>query len=118
MLEGITVLNQYVTQVKIRETWGFSPAAVAGILCFVMVVALIIIAFSEEEFVLLIFGIIPLVVGILCWHSKPIYQECMEYKGTIEDTVSLNEFNEKYIIISKEGKLYTFRERAETELYE
>lgn len=117
MLEGITVLNQYVTQVKIGETWGFSYMAVIGIFFLVMAVALIITAFSEAEFILFILGIIPLVVGILSWNFKPIYQECMEYKGTIEDSVSLNEFNEKYIIISKEGELYTFRERAETELY-
>lgn len=33
------------------------------------------------------------------------------YKVTIDDNVSMNEFNEKYEIVSQEGKIYTIRER-------
>ena len=34
-----------------------------------------------------------------------------QYKVTIDDSVSVNEFNEKYEIIDQEGKIYTVRER-------
>lgn len=34
-----------------------------------------------------------------------------EYKVTISDEVSLNEFMEKYEIIDQDGKIYTVRER-------
>lgn len=34
-----------------------------------------------------------------------------QYKVTISDEVSMNEFNEKYEIIDKEGKIYTVREK-------
>ena len=34
-----------------------------------------------------------------------------QYKVTIDDSVSVNEFNEKYEIIGQEGKIYTVRER-------
>lgn len=33
------------------------------------------------------------------------------YKVIISDEVSMNEFNEKYEIISQDGKIYTIRER-------
>lgn len=33
------------------------------------------------------------------------------YKVIIDDSVSMNEFNEKYEIISQEGKIYTVREK-------
>ena len=34
-----------------------------------------------------------------------------QYKVIIDDSVSANEFNEKYEIIDQEGKIYTVRER-------
>ena len=34
-----------------------------------------------------------------------------EYKVTIDDTVSMNEFLERYEIIDQEGKIYTVREK-------
>lgn len=34
-----------------------------------------------------------------------------QYKITIDDSVSMNDFNEKYEIIDQEGKIYTVRER-------
>lgn len=34
-----------------------------------------------------------------------------EYKVTISDEVSMNEFTEKYEIINQDGKIYTIRER-------
>ena len=34
-----------------------------------------------------------------------------QYKVTIDDNVSMNEFNEKYEVVSQEGKIYTIRER-------
>ena len=34
-----------------------------------------------------------------------------EYKVTISDEVSMNEFTEKYEIVDQDGKIYTIRER-------
>lgn len=50
--------------------------------------------------------------GLICGNvcAKPIDYET-QYKITIEDSVSMNEFNEKYEIIDQEGKIYTVRER-------
>ena len=35
----------------------------------------------------------------------------IEYKVTIDDSVSMNEFLDKYEILDQEGKIYTVRER-------
>lgn len=35
----------------------------------------------------------------------------IEYKVTISDEVSMNEFYEKYEVLDQEGKIYTVRER-------
>lgn len=42
--------------------------------------------------------------------SEPIAYET-QYKVTISDEVSMNEFIDKYEIIDQEGKIYTVRER-------
>ena len=42
--------------------------------------------------------------------GKPIEYET-QYKVTIDDTVSMNEFIEKYEILDQECKIYTVRER-------
>lgn len=47
-------------------------------------------------------------VGSLC--GGPTAYET-QYKATISDEVSMNEFLEKYEIIDQEGKIYTIREK-------
>lgn len=42
--------------------------------------------------------------------GEPIDYET-QYKVTISDTVSMNDFLDRYEIISQEGKIYTVRER-------
>lgn len=36
----------------------------------------------------------------------------VEYQVTIDDNVSMNEFNDKYEIIKVDGKIYTVREKG------
>ena len=43
-------------------------------------------------------------------NSKPLEYET-QYKVTISDEVQMNDFLERYEIISQEGKIYTVRER-------
>ena len=58
----------------------------------------------------LLCGILP---GIMCGEvfQNPTDYET-QYKITIDDSVSMNEFNEKYEIIDQEGKIYTVREKS------
>lgn len=51
----------------------------------------------------------PLICGCLIPEDK--YET--RYQVTIDDSVSMNEFQDKYEIIEVEGKIYTVRERVE-----
>ena len=61
-----------------------------------------------------------LLVGLACglltgiplssiWVSDEVNH--IEYKVTIDDSVSFNEFNDTYKIISQDGKIFTIQER-------
>ena len=50
------------------------------------------------------------IVGSSC--SRPV-EYTTEYKVTISNEVLMNEFNEKYEIVSQDGKIYTIRERVD-----
>ena len=45
-----------------------------------------------------------------CTTGKPIEYET-QYKVVIDDSVSMNDFIEKYEIIDQDGKIYTVREK-------
>lgn len=55
--------------------------------------------------------IISVICTIVSW-NKTKY-EVTEYKTIISDNVKFNEFNDRYIIIEQEGKIYKIRERDE-----
>ena len=64
-------------------------------------------------------GVICMVLGAIIWafllyfaltpNEKNINH--IEYKITIDDSVSMNEFLDKYEILDQEGKIYTVKER-------
>lgn len=57
--------------------------------------------------------VISLLVGGAAYqNNKPIEYET-QYKVTISDEVSMNDFLERYEIVGQEGKIYTVRERNE-----
>ena len=76
-----------------------------------------VISKVEDDFIYLFFF---LIIGLVCglfvgWlygdiEGTPTKYET-EYKVTISDDVSMNEFYEKYEIIDQEGSIYTIRER-------
>ena len=119
MLDGINVLAHSTTLVEIGTTWGLSTAAIACSVLLILGLIVIYIMITEKDFPFI--GIVAAIafigIGIWGWAQKPIKQECNIYKATIEDNVSFSEFNQRYIVLNKEGDLYTFRERAETEKY-
>lgn len=57
-----------------------------------------------------LFGII---LGLFPASSMEPSEYEVEYKVMVSDEVSINDFLERYEIISKEGKIYTVRERNE-----
>jgi hypothetical protein len=77
----------------------------------------LIYALTEGEWIYFVVSVVlGLVFGTICGAligaADAIPTEYVnQYKVTISDEVSMNEFNEKYEIIDQEGKIYTVRER-------
>ena len=58
-----------------------------------------------------IFMIVSTVIGCLGGTYSDTNINHIEYKVTIDDSVSMNEFLDKYEILDQEGKIYTVKER-------
>ena len=55
--------------------------------------------------------VISVIVMVLSLSSSKTDVNRIEYKVTIDDFVSMNEFLDKYEILDQEGKIYTVKER-------
>ena len=103
------------------ESWDWQSFFIAvGIVFVLSLIAGFIFACQEDSGFagLLMFGAIFIVAGSIIGVTAatltvdPIEYET-QYKVTIDETVSMVEFNEKYEVVEQEGKIYTVRERKE-----
>ena len=111
-MEGVTILNSYeylansssIFAMNVLFVWFFAATVVA------LLALLKHRCDSWKEFVLFIICIaLTIVSGCLIPEKK--YET--RYQVTVDDSVSMNEFQNKYEIIEVEGKIYTVRERVE-----
>ena len=61
-----------------------------------------------------VIGLILLIVGCFCFYLKgtvPVY-DYTEYKVTVDETVNMNEFFEKYELVDQEGKIYIVKDEV------
>ena len=101
------------------EAWSWSSFWIGVAAVFVIsIVAGFIFACQENSIGagLLMFGILFIVVGSVV--GIILGKKCVDpteyethYKVTIDESVSMAEFNEKYEVFEQEGKIYTVRER-------
>lgn len=95
---GITfVISGIIMFCCLLEDCCNNKVTLAGIITIVIFLATIISAITGGLFA---DGIFP---------KSTEYET--QYKVTIDDSVSMNDFNEKYEVIDQEGKIYTVRER-------
>lgn len=111
-MDGITILNNYEYLTNGNIIFGLALTCVLFLLSAVGMIA-IAIEYSDinwKEIILLIIFIIgSIVYGCLIPEKK--YET--RYQVTVDNSVSMNEFQDKYEIIEVEGKIYTVRERVE-----
>ena len=91
--------------------------SVVGLCFLVAIVAGILASISDDwELGVTIFLVVFIAGSALfgtlvgCATGEPIEYET-QYKVVIDDSVSMNEFTEKYEIIDQDGKIYTVREK-------
>ena len=115
LMEGIKVLNQ--VEIMDNSLTLSITAIILGVLFFVCIVGAIISAINCKFITFIIFVIfllcswIGFVVTAKASDKKIIPTGKYEYQVTIDDSVSMNKFYEKYEIVEVNGKIYTIREK-------
>lgn len=112
-MNGVAILSsETIYNTFLPERWiaiAFLVVLVGGF------VGACLCSFSEHP----IIGVICIVLGACLWigllycaltENKNDISH-IEYKVTIDDSVSMNEFLDKYEILDQEGKIYTVKER-------
>ena len=114
-MDGVFVLNstvEYTVDVLQVGVWAFIFAII-----LTFSVYLIFCSLHESNLFFTIFGIMSLLIGVISCsnkiHKAEIADEHFVYEVTISDDVKFNEFDEKYEIIDKRGKIYVVRDRVE-----
>jgi hypothetical protein len=101
------------------ESWNWRSFWIAVAIVFIIsIIAGFIFACQEADIFagLLMFGCMLIGVGSLL--GIVAGKKCVNptkyethYKVTVDESVSMMEFNEKYEVLGQEGKIYTVRER-------
>lgn len=110
-MNGVIILNSY------ESLTNFDSILLMSILCAWSLAAAIVALFallkygcdSWKEFAILV---VCVVLFIVCGCLIPEDKYETHYQVTVDDSVSMNEFQNKYEIIEVEGKIYTVRERV------
>ena len=111
-MNGVTILNSYEYLTNSTNIVG-SIILFIGFLAGSIAIFITVLKYSSKcswtEFVILIvFVALTITVGRLIPKKK--YET--QYQVTVDDSVSVNEFQNKYEIIKVEGKIYTVKERV------
>lgn len=110
-MDGVTILNSY------EFLTNFGSILLISILCVWFLAAAIVALFallkhgydSWKEFTILV---ICVALSIICGCFIPEDKYETHYQVTVDDSVSMNEFQNKYEIIEVKDKIYTVRERV------
>lgn len=115
-MDGVEILSS----VEVASEYAFNETAswiVFGVVLGLFVIWGICIAIEECSWEPLpVMGLLGAILAILLGvvvgdtTATPVAYET-QYKVIIDDSVSMNEFLDKYEIIDQEGKIYTVRER-------
>lgn len=86
-----------------------------GLVLVVLFVAWNVFSIVNEQYLAVILSAISVIVCMIIACLGGTYSKTdikhIELKVTIDDSVSMNEFLDKYEIIDQEGKIYTVKER-------
>lgn len=112
-MEGVTILN---TIEVMASTWGFSIAGlIIGILALLFLIGAIFNTIKNDEIIetafLYSFAAFGIFVSFICFYSANEYFDYYKYQVTIDDSVLLTEFMEKYEILDQEGLIYIIKEK-------
>lgn len=110
-MDGVEILT--ITPIETCDQIFFTISiilVIAGVIMFITSLCLreqyAVIGFAITLFLLLC-SLISIVIADIKSEPTGIY----EYKGTVDSSVSMTEFLDKYEIIDIDGNLYTFKDK-------
>ena len=112
-MNGVEILSSVEVGVDYVSNWWLMGFILLGCIAFGGIVGFRAYHDLEDAVAGCLVGTL---IGLLVWAliglgtSKPTAYET-HYKVTIDDSVSMNEFLDKYEILDQEGKIYTVKER-------
>ena len=110
-MTGVEILSSETIYNTILPEWCIGVGLGCG-----FIFAMLVIAFTVNEHGIgIILSIIAIIASIVVaglgdtTNTNSVHH--IEHKVTIDDSVSMNEFLDKYEILDQEGKIYTVKER-------
>lgn len=106
-MNGVEILNQ----VQVHGDKVF-PLLLFGVLAVVAFFISILLYLDNDVvfFVPLCGGILSFLIFLAVAVSEPV--NYIKYQITVSDSVYMQEFNNKYEILSQDGKIYTVKEKV------
>ena len=109
-MEDVEILS--VGKIDVNPVFNWLAAIIGGVL--IGLIPALYAGLSEESVGLFIvtFAFYAPFFGAICGFTIEKYTDTVPtYKVIISDTVSLNEFYDKYEVLEQDGKIYTIKER-------
>ena len=116
-MNGVEILKETAIYENLFPQWFCKYLLVACVMCVIISLAAFAFYLKEKDSVDKYISIIMLVLtavgsSLFIYGVFPSQKVAYtEYQVTIDDSVSFNEFTEKYEIIVQEGKIYTVKEK-------
>lgn len=116
MIPGVEILATSEIYKCVGFNWGgfwiaFGIIAVIGVISMYLAGLKSLPAKDKTGVILLVISMALVFSALTGTLSGPKALDYIQYKVTISDEVSMNEFTEKYKIVEQEGKIFTIREK-------
>ena len=110
-MNGVEILSSETIYNTILPEWCIALGFVLGMAFIVATIFTFLDGYNILGCICLVLMIASIVVACLGGSESKTDVSHIEYKVTIDDSVSMNEFLSKYEILDQEGKIYTVKER-------
>lgn len=115
-MDGITILSSSINT-EFTPGFGIGIVLIGTIMVILIIIGIVSSIFYHNPCYLVIGGIsclllFPFILMFYSFEGKP--NEYTVYRVVIDDSVSYNDFNKKYEILSQDGLIYTVKERVDS----
>lgn len=110
-MTGVEILSSETIYNTILPEWCLALGLILGIGFFMAALFSLLDNYGILGGICMVLMIASIVVACLGGSESKADISHIEYKVTIDDSVSMNEFLDKYEILDQEGKIYTVKER-------